>query len=331
MAKTIFTQKELGDFYNKNFVNIKMDMETEEGKPLVKKYQVGMYPTLLWLDSDGNLVHKTMGVQDAKALIETGTLAADRDNNCYALTKRYEKGERGTDFMQKYLMASSKAGMNNLEAAAKYYSGKKPEDCINSVDAEIISYTIYNFSNPIFQFMLKNKAAFYKVYNKTDIDGYLEYALMREMGRFANVKEDAEINEKKKEIIACDPVLGAKVAAFMDVNMHKKNPDEQKYYNALADYVIKYDFDNSQNLNRDAWKIAELKIDVSKELLNKALKMAKRSVELNENFANVDTYAFILNRIGRKDEALIQAKKSLQLAPEDQKKGLWSATFTVES
>jgi len=121
--------------------------------------------------------------------------------------------------------------------------------------------------------------------------------------------------------------LGAKVAAFMEVNMHKKNPDEQKYYNALADYVIKYDFDNSQNLNRDAWKIAELKIDLSKELLNKALKMAKRSVELNENFANVDTYAYVLNRMGQSKEALIQARKSVELAPEEQKSRLWSKSF----
>ena len=33
LAKNVFTQKEVGYFFNKNFVNVKMDMESEAGKP----------------------------------------------------------------------------------------------------------------------------------------------------------------------------------------------------------------------------------------------------------------------------------------------------------
>ncbi|HCE85197.1 MAG TPA: hypothetical protein DEO99_03495, partial [Bacteroidetes bacterium] len=31
MARDVFTVEEVGDFFNANFVNLKMDMETEEG------------------------------------------------------------------------------------------------------------------------------------------------------------------------------------------------------------------------------------------------------------------------------------------------------------
>ena len=31
MAKDVFTQKEVGDFYNKSFINVKLDMEKGEG------------------------------------------------------------------------------------------------------------------------------------------------------------------------------------------------------------------------------------------------------------------------------------------------------------
>ncbi|WP_320018595.1 hypothetical protein [Labilibaculum manganireducens] len=80
-------------------------------------------------------------------------------------------------------------------------------------------------------------------------------------------------------------------------------------------------------MNSYAWTIAEAKEDLDKELVNKAVKMAKRSVELNANFANIDTYACILNKAGQIEEAKIQAAKSIELAPEDQKKDLWSLQF----
>ena len=42
MAKEVFTQKELGDFFNKYFINVKMDMEkvvvrSKIGSPLTQK------------------------------------------------------------------------------------------------------------------------------------------------------------------------------------------------------------------------------------------------------------------------------------------------------
>ena len=113
----------------------------------------------------------------------------------------------------------------------------------------------------------------------------------------------------------------------MNVNKLYRSPDKLKFYEALADHSIKYDFENSTGLNKYAWMLAEAKEEMSKELVGKAVKMAKRSVELDANFANIDTYACVLNKVGMIEEAKVQAKKSIELAPEDQKKGLWSSAF----
>ncbi|MDE5424380.1 thioredoxin domain-containing protein [Ancylomarina sp. DW003] len=94
LAKNIFTQKEVGDFFNKNFVNEKMDMESEAGKPLMAKYNVSAFPTLLWLDADGNMQYKKVGAADAKALIATGKTVVDPENSWGALNKKFVAGER---------------------------------------------------------------------------------------------------------------------------------------------------------------------------------------------------------------------------------------------
>ena len=40
MAQTVFSQPEVGEFYNKNFVNAKIDAENGEGRELAKKYHI---------------------------------------------------------------------------------------------------------------------------------------------------------------------------------------------------------------------------------------------------------------------------------------------------
>ena len=62
MARDVFTAEEVGDFFNANFVNLKMDMETEEGRLLNKTYQVAVYPTLFILDADGEIILREKGL-----------------------------------------------------------------------------------------------------------------------------------------------------------------------------------------------------------------------------------------------------------------------------
>lgn len=72
MAKDIFTLDNVADFYNKNFINVSMDMEKGEGPGLAKKYEIKAYPTFLYVDGDGNLVHRDGGYQEASSFIQVG-------------------------------------------------------------------------------------------------------------------------------------------------------------------------------------------------------------------------------------------------------------------
>lgn len=72
MAKNVFTDETVGDFYNANFVNVKMDMEAGEGVALASEYSVRAYPTLLFIDGDGAIVHRAVGYHEAAAFVELG-------------------------------------------------------------------------------------------------------------------------------------------------------------------------------------------------------------------------------------------------------------------
>lgn len=75
MKKRTFPVKEVGDFYNKNFINVNYDMEKAEGIRLKELFPdaIKAYPTLLFIDQNsGKITHKVVGNQTPKQLITEG-------------------------------------------------------------------------------------------------------------------------------------------------------------------------------------------------------------------------------------------------------------------
>ncbi len=77
MANVIFPMEHVGNFFNTNFVNIKIDMEKGEGIELAKKYSIRAYPTFLILDSDGNEINRVVGGGEADTFIALVKKAMD--------------------------------------------------------------------------------------------------------------------------------------------------------------------------------------------------------------------------------------------------------------
>ena len=53
MTQDIFPQEEVGDYFNENFVCLKIDAEKGEGIELAKRFERTGYPTFVVLNTDG--------------------------------------------------------------------------------------------------------------------------------------------------------------------------------------------------------------------------------------------------------------------------------------
>lgn len=70
MAATTFQDPEVGQFFNKNFVNMKVEMEKDaDGSEIAKRYRVSAYPTMLVIDSNGKLVKSWIGFKTKAQLM----------------------------------------------------------------------------------------------------------------------------------------------------------------------------------------------------------------------------------------------------------------------
>lgn len=72
MKRKTFTNKAVADYYNKNFINVAIDMEKGEGPTLAQKFRVEAYPSLIYFKSNGEVIGKALGFRKAKEFIEIG-------------------------------------------------------------------------------------------------------------------------------------------------------------------------------------------------------------------------------------------------------------------
>lgn len=73
MQARVFPDKKVGDFFNENFINVKVDMEQGEGPSIALKYPVRGYPTLFFIDpKSGKIVNQALGYKSTEQLIQIG-------------------------------------------------------------------------------------------------------------------------------------------------------------------------------------------------------------------------------------------------------------------
>lgn len=75
LKATTFKNKKAAEFYNKNFVNIAIDMEKGVGPQLAAQWRMQAYPTLIIFNPQGEPVLGTVGYIKAPDLIRFGEAA----------------------------------------------------------------------------------------------------------------------------------------------------------------------------------------------------------------------------------------------------------------
>ncbi len=103
MAKEIFTREEVGDYFNRHFINYKQDGEKGYGPELMKTYRIQAVPTFLFLDSQQNAVLIIKGFHTAKDFLQAASqVNFFRKYGGMAQVERYKKGSGSVEFFKDY-------------------------------------------------------------------------------------------------------------------------------------------------------------------------------------------------------------------------------------
>ena len=315
MAANSFPDKAVGDFYNSTFINAKIDMEKGEGIDIAKKYQVRAYPTLLFIDGDGELVHRAVGAVDAAGLLKLGKVANDPTKQLSGLMKRYDKGDRDAEFLKSYANIAKESGLDNYQEVANQYL-KTQSDLLTAENIQFIYDFTFSTSDAYYGFMVKNKAKFDTAIGKAEVDDKFKQAITYPMYREQGVDFKA-INNSLSEVFTSATAQQYTDEFEMNYYSYRLRSDDfkAKYLKATVAYFDKYEVNDWQVLNGSAWTVFEN--TTNEDTLKKAASWAKKSIKIENNFYNNDTIAAIYHQLGKKRCAKKYVKKAIVLGKAD--------------
>lgn len=149
LSRSVFPDADLGAYFNEHFVALKLDGEQSEGRKMMTEYALEAYPSLLFLDSEGNLVKKVVGAMGAEALLEVGKAVVNpEETEVYQLQQRFNSGERGPEFMEEYFDVLVEADQDLDEAAEAYLEAKPTLDLDNETDLMVFFYAVNDIDHP---------------------------------------------------------------------------------------------------------------------------------------------------------------------------------------
>ena len=121
MSKTTFTNDSVGEFMNKNFLSYKAQIDTSakdnddikksyaDFASINKQFDIQVYPTLIYLSPNGEIVHKVVGAMPAEQFIEVSKKALNPETQYYSLLKKFTSDKNDPELLKKLMTAAGEA------------------------------------------------------------------------------------------------------------------------------------------------------------------------------------------------------------------------------
>lgn len=333
MASTIFPQEKVGEFFNKNFVNVKVQFDqtkndSEEvkswyadAKAMSKEFKINAYPTFLIFSPQGELVHRIVGGGEADEFIARAQMALNPETQYYTLLKKSESGNP-TPQTLKQLAVSAEAAYDeeNSEKFANAYLDTQ-KDLYTKENLEFIGRYTRSTKSKGFELMLKDPEKIDAILGKGKTNKILSNIILDEniypALRKPNVNIDslvAVVQAKYPKVDINEPTDLIKIQVFQS----EKKWD--KFQPAVLSYMKKYGTEvRADMLNSFAWTVFENCKDTN--CITEALSWSKRSVDETQSKepSYLDTYANLLYKLGKKDQAIAMQQKAVDLVSAENK------------
>ena len=315
MVAKVFPDAKVGAVYNERFINAKFDMESGEGPGLARRYKVDAYPTYLFVNGEGELVHKGLGYIPKPALLELAEVAVS-DRSMGALRQRYEGGERGADFIGQYarMLSESRDG-ERANGVVQEYLGTQ-SDWLQENNLRLLLANPGAPGGQRMTFLLERATDIEAVTGRGTVITPVQRALVNQY-HFTNRKrtlvDPTEITPFLREN---GGGLADQLVASYAMLYAERMGDTEAYLPLALAYYGTYPTDDYAELNTVAGNFFERSEDPAQ--LARAIEWAERSVELRTYYPNLATLAWLYHKTGRQERAEATARRAIEQAKADE-------------
>lgn len=289
MSAQTFPMKEVGDFYNPNFVNVKMDMEKGEGLMLAGKYGVNSYPTLLYIDGDGKIVSKVIGYIDGPRFIEAGKSALRKNDKSDFYAKEYASGKKDYATIYNYVRALNMAGKSSTKIANEYINSQK--DMTTTDNLKFLLEATSEVDSRIFDLFLKQKEKLTTMFGADVIQSKILTSASKTVKKSIEFQTPDLLNAAIDKVKSLVPGQADKFAFQSNL----------QYYSAVIDpeAMIKIIKNTPSIIEKDAALMIELVNTIEKVYTQdvKLVQSAEKTVSQNLNSESGIDYKFAVARL----------------------------------
>ncbi len=318
MAKKVFTQPEVGEFYNSNFINMKLDMEASESKSFKRKFSVSAFPTLFFVNEKEEEVHKSVGAKKADALIALGNKALSKDDRSGEFAEKYALGDRSYDLVLAYVKALNKVNKPSLGVVNEYL--RSNPEITPEQRAIFVFEGITESDSKWFSELLNNRKMYVKRYGEEAVEEKIQNVCWKTVEKAAEFEYYGLVEESKTKYKSFktgdDRLFG--LEADMYYGGYMKDPDI--FMPAIETYYKKY-AKKEPTLIKQCIEELSVQFKDNEKAKTKAENYSKELVKKEKTPENLLIYAQILNKNGKKSDAIVKAKESLELAKKEGQPG----------
>ena len=320
MARDVFTQPNVGDFFNEYFINYKIDAEKGEGPEIASKYGVRAYPTMLLLSPQKQeVLHTIVGGRSPEQLIDEARKGINNTEILADYEKQFDSGNREIAFLQKYLKELSVTGKTNdkTEAVTKaFISGLSKSDYQNPDNLKLLFNMATDIESPAIKAIQSNRKAFNKAFTAERVSTTLQRAAFKAVDKAIQAKDPKQMETITALLKKESGKEGKRYVMLANLKFYKGVEDWNSYLKIAQKNLTSNETD-AVVLNDAAWQVY-LHSDDPK-LIDKAIAWVEQSIAIKSGYHNNDTYAALLFKTGRLAEALVAAEKAIALAKLEKK------------
>jgi thioredoxin-related protein len=330
MDKNIFPLKESGDFYNANYLAVKVQFDStanddervkswkKDMKAIEKEYAINAYPTYLIFDPNGQIVHRSVGAtMEAKDFVARGKDGMNPEKQYYTELRKYQGGKNDPAFLNKLaLMAQSAYDLKTAGKVANEYVATQT-DLFTKDNLVFIDKFTDKSTDKGFTLMLENAEKVNAILgaNKAEskvFDIILGEEVYSVLNKSLRAKTTVDWNVVATNLNTKYPRYAAEALSKGKMAYYQRTQDWNNFQTEVVAYMDKYGAKASANdLNSYAWTVFENCKDMT--CVTQALDWSKRSFKDKENPMFMDTYANILHKLGKTKEAIEVQERAVAL------------------
>jgi len=309
MAKNVFTDKSVGDFYNQAYISLKLDMEKAEARDFRNEYSVTAYPTLFYLNEKGELLKRVVGGKSVDQFLGIGKEIAKSYDRSGDFAKLYEEGNREYDLVLKYIKALNNANKPSQKIANDFL--RENTGLSDAQRAEFLYESMTNADSRIFSLFIKDRSNIERVKSAEKVAEKIEDACWNTIRTAIDFESDALLSEAKEKM---SKHLKSQAASFgynADYEYAKARADIDLLNSAALDIAKKVAKQDPERLHDICNELLQYRsIDPSVSISSE--KIAKMAAAKSDNPEYHFTYAKILSENNKSKKALKVAAKALE-------------------